>query len=717
VYKIRSKKITILLTLIFVLSIMLPLAGPASAATTNSVIGAVPVVSATGDFTLAGLRVAETSTTFGDIRGGDVILLTLPSGVRFEAAETPATIATFFNAGASNLALNAGASSISADRRSAVLAFTRTNLTDVARIDLAFRVTVTSLGTGDINVALAAPGTAITEGTYTLGRFATGAATVAVLATPTRGDGTQVFGTIRISENSIGALGTSTAALNTILLTLPAGFTWNAATTVNGYNLVMTGAGFTIDPAGAGNNRVMSINIGTASTARPGIIDIVPSVNVTPAATKGDIEVAFGGTNIVSGNYIIGKYGDWGVKVLEGTPKNVRSGRNNQELGDFTIAEDLAGSLINTRSLTLTLPANAVFTAAPTGAANVRYDAGTAGLLPVGAATLSADSRTASWNLAAGSTAASKVRITGLRVNVRAGVSGDLTLKVGGSAGAAGEVVVAKIIPAVSAASASIPTVIIGAQNQAAGDITITEGLKGMLREGNNLTVTVPAGAEWAATPTVEVTEGNVTFNKDGVGVAGRTLTIPITAESTNPSTIKISNIKYTTFRTLPEGNLTVEINGAAVNQSAFVGSIAATVVNAKCGTPAPVEKKQTAAFVIGATTYTVGGVEAKMDVAPYTKDGRTYLPVRFAGLALGVAEENIFWDNATATATLMKGDRVVQFTVGQKAMVINGGRVAIDVAPEVANGRVMLPFRWIATAFGASVAWDTATQTVTMEL
>jgi Copper amine oxidase N-terminal domain. len=66
---------------------------------------------------------------------------------------------------------------------------------------------------------------------------------------------------------------------------------------------------------------------------------------------------------------------------------------------------------------------------------------------------------------------------------------------------------------------------------------------------------------------------------------------------------------------------------------------------------------------------------------------------------------------------TLIKGDKVVQLTIGSNVMVINGVAVNMDVAAELSNDRTMLPFRWVAQALGAKVTWDEATQTVTMEL
>ena len=90
-------------------------------------------------------------------------------------------------------------------------------------------------------------------------------------------------------------------------------------------------------------------------------------------------------------------------------------------------------------------------------------------------------------------------------------------------------------------------------------------------------------------------------------------------------------------------------------------------------------------------------------------------LPVRYVAYALGVAAENILWDGKTAT--LIKGDKVVQVTAGSKVMVVNGASINLDAAPELKDGRTMPPFRWIAWAFGAAVDWDAETQTVTMNL
>ena len=40
--------------------------------------------------------------------------------------------------------------------------------------------------------------------------------------------------------------------------------------------------------------------------------------------------------------------------------------------------------------------------------------------------------------------------------------------------------------------------------------------------------------------------------------------------------------------------------------------------------------------MTLDSKTYTVKGAEKTMDVAPFAKDNRTYVPVRFVGEALG---------------------------------------------------------------------------------
>ena len=64
----------------------------------------------------------------------------------------------------------------------------------------------------------------------------------------------------------------------------------------------------------------------------------------------------------------------------------------------------------------------------------------------------------------------------------------------------------------------------------------------------------------------------------------------------------------------------------------------AATVNVATVGTTAT-GGGGTAVFTIGQTSYTLNGQSVTMDVAPYIKDSRTFLPLRYVADALGVPD------------------------------------------------------------------------------
>ena len=68
------------------------------------------------------------------------------------------------------------------------------------------------------------------------------------------------------------------------------------------------------------------------------------------------------------------------------------------------------------------------------------------------------------------------------------------------------------------------------------------------------------------------------------------------------------------------------------------------------------------------------------------------------------------------AVGTQGVGD-VVVMSIGSNEIVINDAKGTIDAAPIVENNRTFVPFPALAEAFGATVAYDEATQAVTAEL
>ena len=134
--------------------------------------------------------------------------------------------------------------------------------------------------------------------------------------------------------------------------------------------------------------------------------------------------------------------------------------------------------------------------------------------------------------------------------------------------------------------------------------------------------------------------------------------------------------------------------------------------------TPETMTKTIFTSFVIGADTYIVkvGDTETvqTMDVAPYVKNDRTYMPVRYVANSLGVPDESISWDDPTQTVTMTKDDTVIQLTIGDPVMLVDDSQVQMDVAPEIIPpGRTMLPLRYVAEGLGAGIEWDEENQEV----
>lgn len=118
-------------------------------------------------------------------------------------------------------------------------------------------------------------------------------------------------------------------------------------------------------------------------------------------------------------------------------------------------------------------------------------------------------------------------------------------------------------------------------------------------------------------------------------------------------------------------------------------------------------------------------GKEVHSDVAPFSLNGRTMVPVRFVSEALGA---NVKWNGEYQTITIERPytkelyldlNSIMKNTMGA-ATYAQGGyygassySVYLDVAPVVRNQRTFLPARIIAEELGYYVSWDEATNTV----
>jgi len=119
--------------------------------------------------------------------------------------------------------------------------------------------------------------------------------------------------------------------------------------------------------------------------------------------------------------------------------------------------------------------------------------------------------------------------------------------------------------------------------------------------------------------------------------------------------------------------------------------------------------------FTLGSNTYNIRGSYQAGEAAPYVKNNRTFIPLRYAVYAMGLTDSDITWDEAAQTVTLKKDATVVRLTVNSPVIYVNGDPILMDTAPELTANRTCLPIAFVARAFGYSAIWDGALQTVTI--
>ena len=112
----------------------------------------------------------------------------------------------------------------------------------------------------------------------------------------------------------------------------------------------------------------------------------------------------------------------------------------------------------------------------------------------------------------------------------------------------------------------------------------------------------------------------------------------------------------------------------------------------------------------IGENYLIAGETQVTLDAPAYINDeGYTMLPVRAISTSLGIDNNNVLWDQATKTVTILYGDRIISMTAGASVMYVNGSSIPTSSSVEIVNDRTFLPMRDLATALGVTdLTWDT---------
>lgn len=705
--KKQKRTVSLLVTLAFLLTLVLPM-GAALAGTTYEAITAIPEFdpgsAAAENLELAKIYVKIDPTVAGT--SSALVEVLDASGKLLKIKSISKT-----NADATATPVNPDPSGYSKTWRYDIgdlAAYSGNKFTDT----LTLVVDAKGAAAGDVSVRFSNATGQLKNGTVVAAVAKGAAVEVTAITAPTIGDGGGKA-TIRLRETAAGALKVSA---NSVKFRLPAGFTWASP---SGPTMV---AGTGLVGSVRADERDLVISITNASTTTA-VVDISATIVVDPSQAKaGEVKATISGDSSLTATELkVATYAEYSVSVSGADAKDVVAGKREQEIGKIVIEEKLPGTLVAGRTIYLTLPDKVKWD-------ENNYPTVSEGDSSSGHAVLSSftavgtDRRTIKATVQSPSSGggSQKLVLKGGKVTVAADFAGDIEVQVSGSAGASGKAKVAVAKAPIAVTASGAPEVVIGLQAQAGADLTITETKAEALKDDSYLEIVTPPGVRFAAAPTFAVTDGDLTLGSVVTDTDWEWVQVKVKTASSVPSTIKVSNIKLIVDRTVPEGQIVLKVGGDALVENAFDPYFAdvmwaARVPVAKVITPAPKEETVTATFTVGSTSYKVGGQEKTMDVAPFIENNRTYLPIRYAAYAVGVGEDSIFWDNATRTATIVKGDRVVQLVADSWIMRLNGAEIRMDAEAKIVNGRFVLPIRWVANALGCQVAWDEAKQTVTV--
>ncbi len=132
--------------------------------------------------------------------------------------------------------------------------------------------------------------------------------------------------------------------------------------------------------------------------------------------------------------------------------------------------------------------------------------------------------------------------------------------------------------------------------------------------------------------------------------------------------------------------------------------------------------------FKIGEKSYkTINGntvTSHKMDVAPYIKNDRTMMPLRYVAEAIGA---DVQWDNDTRTAYFEKDGLVAKIQIdGNKIVMSNGKVYEMDAKPDNINDRILVSITNVSRVFNLTnghtkdgvnqnIEWNNDNRTVTI--
>ena len=330
-----------------------------------------------------------------------------------------------------------------------------------------------------------------------------------------------------------------------------------------------------------------------------------------------------------------------------------------------------------------------------------------------------------------------------LKLVAEPGFTGDVTLKVDGAGmDKAQEVKIAKFVSPYTVEASQNDLIIDYRNTKVPTNIVVKEAEDGLWKKGSEFKFSLDRNID---------TENDATYTVDDksdleVKKIKNDLGFKIDKESGDAATVTISDISLYMSRNLAAGAYDLQLNTTGSDEFMKQAILAPTGVKTEEATVkyqyynnddsfdhvvkegfvniiTAGRDQDDASFTkkvvvpVGEKYIIAGEEQVALDVPAYiSAAGYTMLPVRAVATALGINNNNVLWNQASRTVTILYGQRIITMVAGQKVVTVNGNTIPASATVQIKDGRTFLPMRDLATALGVTdITWDAATKTATM--
>lgn len=148
-------------------------------------------------------------------------------------------------------------------------------------------------------------------------------------------------------------------------------------------------------------------------------------------------------------------------------------------------------------------------------------------------------------------------------------------------------------------------------------------------------------------------------------------------------------------------------------DERSLTGAVGLDNMELQYSAAATVDTNTKVEMTVGKMAATVNGNTMKLDSAPIILNGTTYVPVRFVSDAMGA---KLLFNGNTGQITVLRGNKLMEMTLGKKDLILNGVLQSSDITPIVRNNRTLIPVRLFSEQLGLKVGYDPKLKKITID-